>query len=174
MGPFSKTKMRGSEIPIIASHNGTHQRYSLPTDVTLQVNSSAFPSNGLLPSVYRFDGHNCNPPLQIKGIPETTRSLLIILEQRDAPVAARTHWICWDIPADRTIAARETRGINGRNDFLHRSYTGPYPQDSLYPFCFVVYALRSKLHLPFGASRHKAEKLLASQLLACGELAFYA
>jgi len=174
MGPFSKTKIRDVALPV-ASCLDKLQQYSFQSaPVPLQLSSSAFPAGGLLPSLYRYSGYNCNPPLQISGLPTATRSMSVILEQRDAPVAARTHWVCWDLPPVTDIATREIRGTHGRNDFLHHGYTGPYTQDSLCRYYIVVYALRSRLHLPCGASRHQAERLLASQLLACGELDFYA
>jgi phosphatidylethanolamine-binding protein (PEBP) family uncharacterized protein len=142
--------------------------------IPLLITSPAFPEGGFLPLPYRSVGCNCNPPLQIVGIPSSARSLLVILEQPGAPLAPRTHWLCWDLPTNSHIQTRAQNGTQGRNDFLHEGYTGPFLQKEIFRFTFLVYALRYQLHLPPGASRYQVEKHIASAQLACGGLSCFA
>lgn len=173
-GPFFRVNWRKQGLPSVASGPPTALMGFSLSPLPLCIGSSAFAPGGLLPGIYRYDASNCNPPLHIVGLPPDTRSLVVLLEQIGTPIAPRTHWICWDLPPAPVIATGETGGINGRNDFLFSSYTGPCLQGSILPYCFLVYALRNILHLPAGATRFQAERSFSSQVLAKGALYFFA
>ena len=51
----------------------------------IKVFSSAFESNGTIPGKYTCDGENINPPLEFEGIPEEAESLVLIVDDPDAP-----------------------------------------------------------------------------------------
>jgi phosphatidylethanolamine-binding protein (PEBP) family uncharacterized protein len=173
-GLFLKVAHRQLSLPLVSASLSQacvcHSERVLP----LRLSSCAFPRGGVLPSEYSYAASNTNPPLRIDGLPETARSLMILLEHRNAPIAPRTHWICWDIPPILEIQAGDQRGKPGRNDFLINGYTGPLGQPFSGSFCFFVFALRRPLHLPVGASCYQAMRLLTTELLSFGELPFYA
>lgn len=173
-GLFLKAPMRSTSLSVFSSQHLSASLHNPSKTLPLSVSCSLFPAGGLLPYHYRYNASNTNPPLRIKGLPHQARSLLVLLEHRDAPLAARTHWICWDLPPILEIETNEQRGIHGRNDFLINGYTGPLCLPLHGSFCFVVFALRRSLHLPKGASRYAALRLLPAELLAIGELPFYA
>jgi len=173
-GLFLKVAHRQLSLPLITASSSPAYMYHSERVLPLRLSSRAFPRGGVLPSEYSYAASNNNPPLFIDGLPETARSLMILLEHRNAPITPRTHWICWDIPPLSEIQAGEQRGKQGRNDFLVNGYTGPLGQPFSGSFCFSVFALRRFLHLPVGASRYKAQRLLSTELLAFGELPFYA
>ena len=52
----------------------------------LVVMSSAFKNNGLIPRMYTCDGEDVNPPLTIDGLPQGTKSLVLIVDDPDAPM----------------------------------------------------------------------------------------
>ena len=173
-GLFLKAAQRRLLLPSVSSSQHVFCMHDPASTLPLRLSSSAFPAGGLLPFVFRQNASNTNPPLFVRGLPDTTRSLMVMLEHRNAPIAPRTHWVCWDLPPVQEITVGEQRGKQGRNDFLIDGYTGPLGQSVSGSFCFTVFALRRALHLPEGSSCYQAQRLLTSELLAYGELPFYA
>ena len=173
-GLFLKAGQRDLSSSTLPFSPSWYHAYGWERTASLRISSNAFPEGGLLPSTYTYSAANINPSLCIKGLPRTTRSLLVVLEHRNAPIAPRTHWLCWDLPPLQEIRSGEQRGKLGRNDFLINGYTGPLGQPFSGSFCFIVFALRRALHLPMGASRYQAQRSLAAELLAVGELPFFA
>ena len=49
----------------------------------LLVKSLAFENNKLIPVKYTCDGANVNPPLTIEGIPEETKTLVLIVDDSE-------------------------------------------------------------------------------------------
>jgi Raf kinase inhibitor-like YbhB/YbcL family protein len=75
------------------------------TMAELQIRSTAFVTNGYIPSRYTCDGTDINPPLEIDDIPAGTKSLALIVDDPDAPIGMWVHWVVWNIdPATREIA----------------------------------------------------------------------
>lgn len=52
----------------------------------LDISSSAFSAQGMIPAKYTCDGENVNPPLDIEHIPEEAKCLALIVDDPDAPV----------------------------------------------------------------------------------------
>ncbi|HID17248.1 TPA: YbhB/YbcL family Raf kinase inhibitor-like protein, partial [Candidatus Bathyarchaeota archaeon] len=52
----------------------------------LKVTSPAFENKGFIPKKYTCDGEDVNPPLNIEGIPEGAKSLVLIVDDPDAPM----------------------------------------------------------------------------------------
>ncbi len=53
---------------------------------TMKITSSAFSEGGTIPDKYAKAGQNVNPPLRIEGTPADAKSLLLIMDDPDAPV----------------------------------------------------------------------------------------
>ena len=62
----------------------------------LMINSPAFDQESFIPSKYPCEGENVNPPLEISGIPEEAKTLVLMVEDPDAPRGVFDHWIVWD------------------------------------------------------------------------------
>src|SRR6266581_1871675 len=68
----------------------------------MKITSSAFQEGGDIPSKFSRDGGNVNPPLRIQGTPANVRSLVLIVDDPDAPVGLFTHWLVWNIDPKTT------------------------------------------------------------------------
>ena len=136
----------------------------------IKVFSSAFESNGIIPRKYTCDGKNINPPLEFQGIPDEAESLVLIVDDPDAPMKTFTHWIVWNIGPVAKIEEDSIPGIEGITDFRKIGYGGPCPPSGTHRYFFRIYALDKQLELKEGASRKELESEMIGHIIAEGEL----
>jgi Raf kinase inhibitor-like YbhB/YbcL family protein len=121
--------------------------------MSFTVISPAFANNAQIPVRYTCDGLNISPPLQWTGIPPGTKSLVLIIDDPDAPDPAApkrvwVHWILYNIPSDISLLPEGItpqalpKGIlQGRNDGKKTSYGGPCPPIGCHRYFHKLYAL---------------------------------
>jgi len=73
----------------------------------LDVRSTAFEPQGSIPVKYTCQGDDISPPLEWTGVPESARSLALIVEDPDAPDPAApkriwVHWVVYNLPPSQT------------------------------------------------------------------------
>lgn len=96
----------------------------------MQIEAKLFRNNEKIPSKYTCDGDNINPELWITEIPDTTKSLALIVEDPDAPSGLFTHWILFNIDPSTEVISEGRPPIEadeGQNSFGRASYGGPCP-----------------------------------------------
>ena len=138
--------------------------------VELKISSQAFENNGVIPVKYTCDGDDVNPPLNIEGIPEKAESLVLIVDDPDAPIQTWVHWVVWNIPPTGRIEEKSVPGIEGMNSFKRRSYGGPCPPFGTHRYFFKVYVLDTKLDLNPNSSKKDVERAIEGHVLAKGEI----
>ena len=96
--------------------------------------SPAFAPGAAIPAEYTCDGADISPPLAWSGAPGGTRSLVLVVDDPDAPGGTFRHWAAFNIaPAAAGLAAGYGAGRPGerfreaRNDFGQSGYRGPCP-----------------------------------------------
>ena len=136
----------------------------------LIITSPAFENNGFIPSKYTCDGDDVNPPLNIEGVPEETQSLVLMVDDPDAPMGTWDHWIVWNIDPTGKIEENSIPGIEGLNNFRKHSYGGPCPPSGTHRYFFKVYALDRKLDLHLNSRKRDVERVMKGHILAKGEL----
>ena len=136
----------------------------------LTITSSAFESKGVIPAKYTCDGEDVNPPLSFEGVPEGTESLVLIVDDPDAPMGTWDHWVVWNIPSVEKIEENNVPGTEGLNDFGKHSYGGPCPPSGTHRYYFKVYALDRKLDLPSNSRKRNVEKAMEEHILAKGQI----
>jgi hypothetical protein len=136
----------------------------------LVVGSPAFENNKLIPLKYTCDGDNVNPPLTIEGVPSETKSLVLIVDDPDAPMGTWDHWIVWNIAPAKKIEENTVPGTEGVNDSRKHAYSGPSPPWGTHRYFFKVYALDTKLDLSPNSRKKDVEKAMQNHILAKGEL----
>jgi Raf kinase inhibitor-like YbhB/YbcL family protein len=139
---------------------------------TLTVSSSAFNDYTNIPIKYTCDGENINPPITIQNIPEGTKSIVLIVEDPDAPIRTWVHWIVWNIPPTNNVKEKlmSVLGVNGTNDFGKKMYIGPCPPSGVHRYFFKVYALNDLFKLNSTATKVDLEKEMSSHIIGFGEL----
>ena len=134
---------------------------------TLKLASSAFENNSTIPSKYTCDGEDINPPLDISGIPSNAKSLLLIVDDPDAPTGTWNHWIVWNIPIVSKIDENSVpnRAIQGINDFDKHIYGGPCPPSGTHRYMFKLYALDTTLDRDSNSEKNDVLKAMEGHVL---------
>jgi len=118
---------------------------------SLQVGSLAFADHAPIPARYTADGEGVSPPLQWSGVPANAQSLVLIVEDADAPTPhPLVHAIAVDLPpqdaalpegaidGDKDDEVRE-----GRNSYLMTGWLPPDPPPGhgVHRYAFQLFAL---------------------------------
>ena len=139
---------------------------------TMKITSSAFHEGANLPSKFTCDGSDTSPPLQIAGVPSGAKSLVLIVDDPDAPSGLFTHWLVWNIPPQTGSIAEGSapQGVQGANDFGKSGYRGPCPPPGTHRYSFKIFALDRELELRSGAKRSQVDAAMKGHVIAQGEL----
>ena len=121
--------------------------------MTLQLSSQAFSHNELIPTLYTCDASDISPPLSWEGLPAGTQSLVLIVDDPDAPDPKAlkmtwVHWVLYNIPpatdglAENIGAVGLPAGtLEGHNNWGRTGYGGPCPPIGRHRYFFKLYAL---------------------------------
>ena len=135
----------------------------------LTLTSSAFENNKEIPEKYSCDGQDINPPLSLEGIPEETKSLVLIMDDPDAPMGTWDHWIVFNIkPSTKTIAENSVPpgAVQGVNSFKKITYGGPCPPSGTHHYLFKLYALDTILDLDENTNKQDVERAMKGHVVA--------
>jgi Raf kinase inhibitor-like YbhB/YbcL family protein len=141
----------------------------------MKLSTTAFGDGQSIPSRYARDqdGEDKSPPLQINRVPANTRSLVLIVDDPDAPHGTFTHWILFNIDPKVTEIAEDEVPANARhgmNGWGKAEYGGPKPPSGEHRYFFRLFALDTKLDLPSGASREQVEGAMQRHVLDRAEM----
>ncbi len=136
----------------------------------MKLKSSQFKHNGMIPKKYTCEGADINPPLDITDIPENTESLVLILDDPDAPMGTWTHWVVYNIPAQNEIKENDIPGKQALNDFDKKNYGGPCPPSGTHRYFFKLYALDKKINKNNEVTRKEIENEMQGHIIDQTEL----
>ena len=139
----------------------------------MKITSSAFSEGGTIPDKYAKADQNVNPPLRIEGAPAEAKSLLLIMDDPDAPVGLFTHWLVWNVDPKTTEIAENSvpkGAVQGTNDYPNLGYGGPQPPSGTHRYYFKIYALDRTLDLKPGAKRKEVDAAMRGHVIAQAEL----
>jgi len=128
----------------------------------------------VLPDAYTCKGAGESPPVSWSGVPEGTKSLVLILDDPDAPAGIFTHWLVFNIPPQsggidkgQSYAKVIANGAQqGESTPGSRGYYYPCPPPgSTHRYIFRLYALDEILVLPT-ADRAAIDTALSGHTIA--------
>jgi Raf kinase inhibitor-like YbhB/YbcL family protein len=108
--------------------------------MAMTLNSPAFKHNDQIPSKYTCEGDDVSPPLAWEGVPDDAKSLVLIIDDPDAPgpKAPKMVWVHWivynmppgtkSLPENASKAQLPQGALLGLNDFKKTEYGGPCPR----------------------------------------------
>ena len=150
--------------------------------MTFTIRSSAFDNGGAIPTVYTCEGKDISPPLSWSGVPETARSLVLIIEDPDAPdpnapEMTWIHWILINIPPDAhslyegvTPEELPPGTIAGLNDWKRVGYGGPCPPTGRHRYFHKLFALDTVLEGMISPSMAQVEDAIKGHIIAQAEV----
>ena len=138
----------------------------------MKITSSAFQEGGNIPSKFTCDGGDNSPSLQLAETPSGAKSLVLVVDDPDAPSGLFTHWLVWNISPQTNSIAEESKpkGVHGTNDFGKSGYGGPCPPSGTHRYYFRIFALDRELDLPPSTKRSQLDAAMKGHVLAQGEL----
>jgi len=151
-------------------------------NMTLTLRSAAFVNGGKIPSKHTCEGENIAPPLEWEGVPGHARSLVLIVDDPDAPdpKAPRmtwVHWVLYNIPPDTAGFPEGTTSEDlpsgtekGLNDWKRTDYSGPCPPIGRHRYFFKLYALDIVLQGMRKPTKARIEAAMKGHVIAKTEL----
>jgi len=139
----------------------------------MKLTSSAFENNQWIPSKYTCDGEDINPHLEIGEVPEGAKSLVLIVDDPDAPMGTWVHWVVWNIEPSISLIKEGSvpeGGMEGLNNFGKHSYGGPCPPSGMHHYHFKLYSLDTRLELSSSSKKEDIEKAMEGHILDWAEL----
>jgi phosphatidylethanolamine-binding protein (PEBP) family uncharacterized protein len=135
----------------------------------LRVSSPAFIDGSRLPKRYSCDGAGDEPVVKAGTVPPSTRELVLIVSDPDAPGGTYVHVTRYDLPR-RGDGSVDHGGREGRNSGGDVGWTPPCPPEGDDPHRYVwsVSALRQPSGLDAGAEPDEVAAALRDGVLASG------
>jgi Raf kinase inhibitor-like YbhB/YbcL family protein len=162
--------MRSIKVALIVSLISVLPVFIYGEEEIMKITSPAFENGKFIPKEYSCQGVGSNPQLLIEGVPAAAKSLVLIVDDPDAPMGTFVHWVVYDIPVVSQIAQDSVPGTQGVNTARQQAYVSPCPPSGVHRYFFRLYALDTELGLAPGAGRAKVEAAMQGHILATAEL----
>ncbi len=123
------------------------------------LSSGAFTDGGMIPARHAQTGRDVSPVLTWSGVPDSTRSFVLLVRDVDAAIGDGTddllHWMVWNIPATATslpegVAQGAMTGGARQISATGPNYRGPAAPASgpAHHYVFELYALDVAVNVP--------------------------
>lgn len=134
----------------------------------MKITSSAFENGTEIPQKYTCEGPNINPPLSFWDVPEDAKSLVLMIEDPNAPAKPWVHWLVFNIPPnsdgfkENSIPKGAVEGLCNGNTF---GYEGPCPPENVHNYLFKLYAIDKVLDIPNESDRKDVLKAIEGHVI---------
>jgi Raf kinase inhibitor-like YbhB/YbcL family protein len=151
-------------------------------EAVMKIESPAFPDHGEIPARLTCDGKDLSPPLSWSDLPSGTRSLVLIVDDPDAPdpKAPKMTWVHWvlynlppaaaGLPEGVAEASLPPGTLQGLNDWQRTAFGGPCPPVGRHRYFHKLYALDTVLPDLGRPTKAQVEKAMQGHILARAEL----
>jgi Raf kinase inhibitor-like YbhB/YbcL family protein len=146
----------------------------------MQITSTAFTHNDAIPARYSCEGKDVSPPLAWTGQPPGTQSLVLIVDDPDAPDPAAprmtwVHWVLYNLPPGSGGLPEDVKTLpagtrEGRNDWQRTGYGGPCPPIGRHRYFHKLYALDMVLPDLKQPTKAQLEQVMQGHVLGRAEL----
>jgi len=144
------------------------------------ITSPAFLQMGDMHSRYTCQGEDISPQLNFAGLPEGTKTLVLIVDDPDAPNPKApkmiwVHWLLYNLPSGvkglaEAVSELPSGTLEGENDWHRTGYGGPCPPVGRHRYFFKLFALDTLLSDLGEPSKATLEVAMHGHVLARTEL----
>ena len=154
--------------------SGRQPEQSAASSGVLTLSVDSLNPGSALPDVYTCKGASKSPEVSWSNIPAGAKSLVLILDDPDAPAGTFTHWLVYNIPPGSGDLAQGQPNVKvlsndaqqGESSTGSRGYFPPCPPiGSQHRYIFHLYAADINLALPT-ADRAAIDQALNGHILA--------
>ena len=140
----------------------------------MKLTSPAFSEGALIPVEYTCTGGDFSPPLAWSDLPAGAKSLVLIVDDPDAPVGTWVHWVAFNLPVTgrglpegiKDAKQLPGGGVQGANSWRRTGYGGPCPPSGIHRYFFKLYALDTILSLDNKAAAKDVQAAMKGHALA--------
>ncbi len=146
----------------------------------MRITSTAFADQAEIPTLYTCEGKDVSPPLAWSDIPAGAKSLVLVVDDPDAPDPAApqmtwVHWVLYNLPAAtgglpegaKTLPAGTREGVN---DWKRTGYGGPCPPIGRHRYFHKLYALDTMLPDLNRPTKAKLEEAMKGHIIGQAQL----
>ena len=145
--------------------------------MSLILSAPSFKPYGPIDLRYSCEGEDISPALSWSGVPEDAQSLVLILDDPDAPRGGWVHWVVYNLPST-TMGLPEAcslenlpdGALEGLNDWRRTGYGGPCPPKGRHRYFFTLYALDAMLPDLKRPTKGQLERAMEEHVLGKAEL----
>ncbi len=141
------------------------------------IKSADIKANERVATRFTCDGEDLSPGLEWEGAPEGAKSLVLVVEDPDAPMGTFIHWVIYNIPAGLSGLERGASGTSaitggmkeGVSSFGRIGYNGPCPPPGHgdHRYFFRLSALDvAELEVREGANKADVEAAMKGHVLS--------
>ena len=181
---FSMTRLRCMSILLatILLFSFSFAQSDRKGGASMRLTSTAFTPAGNIPARHTCEGKDVSPALSWSGVPEKAKSLVLIVDDPDAPDPAApkmtwVHWVLYNIPPQTQLLSEGVAPeslphgtMQGLNDWKRTGYGGPCPPIGRHRYFFKLYALDILLPDLRRPTKTALEKAMQGHILAHMEL----
>jgi hypothetical protein len=144
-------------VSIVAAYNDKPLPGKDSNVMNMSIVSSSITHEHEIPARHTCDAQDTSPPISWTGVPTGAKSLVLIVDDPDAPDPAApqmtwVHWLLYNIPvkvnglAEGISVSNLPPGtLEGVNDWHRTGYGGPCPPVGRHRYFFKLYALDTLL-----------------------------
>lgn len=150
--------------------------------MALKLSSPVFSDGGEIPSKYTCEGEDMAVALEWEGVPEGARSLVLIVDDPDAPDPKApkmtwVHWVLYNIPPEAgglpegaTSEDLPPGAKEGLNDWKRTGYGGPCPPIGRHRYFHKLYALDTLLADMDRPTKAQVESAMSGHVIVKAEI----
>jgi Raf kinase inhibitor-like YbhB/YbcL family protein len=147
-----------------------------------RIESRSFSPHGSMARDFTCDGRDVSPPLAWSHVPAGTRSLVLIVDDPDAPDPGAprmtwVHWVLYNLPPTSTGLSEGVEDAElpagtrqGLNDWRRTGYSGPCPPIGRHRYFHKLYALDAILPDLGTPTKARLEEAMKGHVLGVAEL----
>ncbi|MDP3988432.1 MAG: YbhB/YbcL family Raf kinase inhibitor-like protein [Candidatus Levybacteria bacterium] len=139
----------------------------------MKITSPAFEHNQKIPAKYSCDSQGVNPLLNFSDIPSNVKSLVLIVDDPDAPIGTFIHWVVFNIDP-QVLEVQENSvprgGIEGNSSLGKPGWVAPCPPTGTHRYFFKLYALDKMLNLDPGIDFETLQNAMSGHILDTAEV----